>query len=81
MRRWLKTQAAAEMGAANEAILPTAAEKSQIEILLPEPKLIRITTADCYYFCPPYSQTTACCKQLFFVNLKLMELNKKLFLL
>jgi hypothetical protein len=31
--------------------------KSQIEKLLPEPKLIRITAADCYSFCPPYSQT------------------------
>jgi hypothetical protein len=27
------------------------------EKLLPEPKLIRITAADCYSFCPPYSQT------------------------
>jgi hypothetical protein len=28
VRRWLKTQAAAEMGAANEAMLPTAAERT-----------------------------------------------------
>jgi hypothetical protein len=34
--------------------------KSQIEILLPELKLIRITDAHCYSFCLPYSQT-ACC--------------------
>jgi hypothetical protein len=37
--------------------------KSQIEKLLPEPKPIRITAADCYSFCPPYNQT-ACCRQL-----------------
>jgi hypothetical protein len=32
VRRWLKTQAAAEMGAANEAMLHTAAE---IEAMIP----------------------------------------------
>jgi hypothetical protein len=31
--------------------------KSYIEKLLPELKPIRITAADCYSFCPPYSQT------------------------
>jgi hypothetical protein len=51
-----------------EILMMKITTKSQIEILLPEPKLIRITAAHCYSFCPPYSQT-ACWWQVFFVSL------------
>jgi hypothetical protein len=38
-----------------EKLMIKITTKSQIEILLLEPTIIRITAADCYYFCPPYS--------------------------
>jgi hypothetical protein len=48
-----------------EILMIKITTKSQIEILLPEPKLIRVAAADCYSFCPPYSQT-ACWLQFIF---------------
>jgi hypothetical protein len=59
--RWKDSEASLSNEGLNvkliEILLIKITTKSQIEILLPEPKLIRIFAADCYSFCPPYSQT------------------------